>query len=60
MDMQEYSGVMILIVGWCCMKIAGELAAAKSSGPGTLQLHFYDALYNMTEQDVADHIKLVR
>ena len=42
------------------MKIAGELAAAKSSGPGTLQLHFYDALYNMTEQDVADHIKLVR
>ncbi|OIO06262.1 MAG: hydroxyethylthiazole kinase [Desulfovibrionaceae bacterium CG1_02_65_16] len=42
------------------MKVAGELAAAKSNGPGTLQLYFYDALYNMTGQDVADHIKLVR
>jgi hydroxyethylthiazole kinase len=42
------------------MKVAGELAAEKSRGPGTLQLHFYDALYNMTEQDVIDHIKVVR
>jgi hydroxyethylthiazole kinase len=42
------------------MKVAGELAADKSRGPGTLQLHFYDALYNLTEQDIADHIKVVR
>jgi len=42
------------------MKIAGEMAEAKASGPGTLQLHLYDALYNMSAQDVADHIKVVR
>jgi len=42
------------------MKVAGEMAEAKASGPGTLQLHLYDALYNMKAVDVADHIKVVR
>lgn len=42
------------------MKVAGEMAEQRASGPGTLQLHLYDALYNMTAQDVTDHIKLVR
>ncbi|MDR3641753.1 MAG: hydroxyethylthiazole kinase [Humidesulfovibrio sp.] len=42
------------------MKVAGEMAELKASGPGTLQLHLYDALYNMKAQDVADHIKVVR
>ncbi len=42
------------------MKIAGEMAEAKASGPGTLQLHLYDALYNMKAQDVTDRIKVVR
>lgn len=34
------------------MKIAGSMAAEKASGPGTLQLHFYDALYNMNASDI--------
>jgi hydroxyethylthiazole kinase len=42
------------------MKVAGELAERKAAGPGTLQLHLYDALYNMKAQDVADYIKVVR
>ncbi len=42
------------------MKVAGEIAEAKASGPGTLQLYLYDALYNMSAQDVSDHIKVVR
>jgi hydroxyethylthiazole kinase len=42
------------------MKVAGEMAELKASGPGTLQLHLYDALYNMKAQDVSDHIKVVR
>jgi hydroxyethylthiazole kinase len=42
------------------MKVAGEMAAAKADGPGTLQLHLYDALYNMTAQDVGIRIKVVR
>lgn len=35
------------------MGIAGEMAADKAEGPGTLQLHFLDALYRMTEADLA-------
>ena len=42
------------------MKVAGEMAAEKASGPGTLQLHLYDALYAMSAQDVSDRIKVVR
>ncbi len=42
------------------MKTAGEIAAAKSAGPGILQLHFYDALYNMNAKDVAEHLKVER
>lgn len=34
------------------MGIVGEIAAEKADGPGTLQLHFYDALYALT----LDHI----
>jgi hydroxyethylthiazole kinase len=32
------------------MGVAGELAARKADGPGTLQLHFLDALYNLTPE----------
>ena len=42
------------------MKIAGEMAAEKAAGPGTLQLHLYDALYAMGEKDVRARIKVVR
>jgi hydroxyethylthiazole kinase len=42
------------------MKVAGEMAAEKASGPGTLQLHFYDALYAMGGQDVRGRIKVER
>ena len=38
------------------MGIAGELAAAKSEGPGSLQLHFLDALYNLTEESIASRL----
>ena len=34
------------------MDIAAEMAQEKAAGPGTLQLHFLDALYLMNEQDV--------
>ncbi len=42
------------------MKVAGELAAEKSAGPGTLQLHFYDALYALNEADLATRLRLER
>ena len=34
------------------MGMAGELAAAKSAGPGSLQLNFIDILFNLTEADM--------
>lgn len=35
------------------MGIAGEMAAKEAKGPGSLQMHFIDALYRMSESDIA-------
>jgi hydroxyethylthiazole kinase len=40
------------------MDIAGEMAAEASPGPGSLQLHLYNALYQMEEKDVAQRLKV--
>jgi len=40
------------------MGIAGEIAAEKSSGPGSLQVQFLDALYNMTGADIEKRLKM--
>ncbi|MGA1530085.1 MAG: hydroxyethylthiazole kinase [Kiritimatiellia bacterium] len=39
------------------MGICGEIAAKKSAGPGTLQLHFYDALHNLDLSGVSEHLR---
>lgn len=36
------------------MGIAGEVAAAKSPGPGSLQMHFLDVLYQMDEEMLSE------
>jgi hydroxyethylthiazole kinase len=41
------------------MGIAGEMAAAQANGPGSLQLHFLDILYSLTEADLQARMKLV-
>ncbi len=38
------------------MGITGELAAQKSSGPGSLQIHFIDQLYTLKESDIKTHL----
>ncbi|MFH0994927.1 MAG: hydroxyethylthiazole kinase [Pseudomonadota bacterium] len=40
------------------MGIAGELAAEQAKGPGSLQLHFLDILYTLSESDIIKRIKL--
>jgi len=40
------------------MNIAGEMAAEVASGPGSLQLHFLDALYQINEDVVAKRLKV--
>ncbi len=36
------------------MGVAGELAARKAEGPGTMQLYFLDALYNLTGETLEE------
>ena len=43
--------------GMAVMGIAGEIAAEKADGPGTLQLYFYDALYNLNQDQI---VKMLR
>ncbi len=40
------------------MSIAGELAAQKAAGPGSLQMHFYDVLYGLTEGQVHERTRI--
>lgn len=40
------------------MGIAGEIAAAKASGPGSFQMHFLDALFALSEDDLASRLKV--
>jgi hydroxyethylthiazole kinase len=38
--------------------IAGEIAAAKSGGPGSFQVNFLDTLANLTETQIAERLKV--
>jgi hydroxyethylthiazole kinase len=40
------------------MGIAGEIAAGSSAGPGSLQLHFLDALYRLSEEDIRQRLNV--
>ena len=40
------------------MGIAGELAAREAAGPGSLQMHFLDNLYSLTERDINQYLKI--
>ena len=40
------------------MGIAGEMAASQSVGPGSLQMHFLDILYRLTEDDIRKRLKI--
>lgn len=40
------------------MGIAGEMAAGVAAGPGSLQMHFLDYLYRLSEDDIKQHLKI--
>ena len=40
------------------MGIAGEIAAERAEGPGSLQMHFLDALANLNGEDIAQRMRL--
>lgn len=39
------------------MGIAGEIAAKKAEGPGTMQLYFLDELYKISEKEITEFLK---
>ena len=40
--------------GMAVMSICGERAAKMAAGPGSLQMHFTDILYQLSDKDIAD------
>lgn len=44
--------------GMAIMGISGELAAAKSQGNGSMQVHFLDELFNLNENTLRNKLKL--
>ncbi len=40
------------------MGIAGEMAARVAAGPGSLQVHFLDCLYRLSENDISQRLKI--
>ncbi|MFC5409372.1 hydroxyethylthiazole kinase [Larkinella bovis] len=40
------------------MGVAGEMAVEKQTAPGSLQVNFLDALYQLTASDIADRLKI--
>lgn len=40
------------------MGIAGEIAAEKAVGPGSLQMHFLDALYTLSPEELGSRLRL--
>jgi hydroxyethylthiazole kinase len=42
------------------MGIAGEIGVARSDGPGSLQLHFIDALYRLSTADIEYYLRIER
>lgn len=40
------------------MGIAGELAAEKAAGPGSMQMHFIDALYAISEKEIKNKLQI--
>jgi len=54
----EASPFAVTAKAMAVMGIAGEMAVEKSAGPGSLQMHFLDVLYRLTEDDISKRLKI--
>lgn len=54
----EKSAFAATVKAMAVMGIAGEMAAEKAAGPGSLQVHFLDNLYNLSEDDIKLRLKV--
>ena len=46
------------VAAMAVMGIAGEIAAEKAAGPGSLQVNFLDALHNLDGNEIERRLKL--
>ena len=51
-------GAVAAAMAMAVLGIAGEIATARSEGPGTLQLHRLDALYRLNADDIKRLLKV--
>ena len=48
----EKNTILASLHAMICMGLAGEKAAKNAKGPGSFQMHFLDALYQLNEKDI--------
>ena len=51
----EKDATLAATVAMVTMGICGEIAASQAAGPGSFQMHFLDALYNLNQQQLSQH-----
>lgn len=54
----EKSFFTAAVCAMAVMGIAGEIAAGKAEGPGSLQMHFLDTLYRLSADDIERRLKM--
>ncbi|HNY50274.1 MAG TPA: hydroxyethylthiazole kinase [Smithella sp.] len=54
----EKSSFTATVGAMAAMGVAGEMAAATAAGPGSMQMHFLDCLYRLSQDDLARLLKL--
>ncbi len=54
----EHDRLLACAAGLAFLGVAGEIAAANSPGPGSLQMHLLDALYALDSQALAEKVRL--
>lgn len=50
--------LLAAVSGLVCYAVAAEIAAEKSGGPGSLKVNLFDALYNLSGQQVLEHSRI--
>ena len=54
----EKDAQVAVVQAMAVMGIAGEMAAQKAAGPGSLQMHFLDILYRLSQDDISQRLKI--
>ncbi len=52
------SNVKAVSAAISAFNIAGEIAAQNCNGPGSFKVAIFDSMYNLTEKDIADRLKM--